>query len=77
MTTSGSPIPSSAAWNSPATAAGSEASTWKVAAPVSAASAVSFSVLRAARPTLTPCAASARATEALIPEPAPTIRALR
>jgi hypothetical protein len=60
-----------------ATAVGSVASAANVCARVSAASAASFSTLRAAKPTLRPAAAKPRASDALMPEPAPTIRAAR
>jgi hypothetical protein len=59
------------------TSAGSEASTAKACAPVSAASDANFSTLRAAKPTWRPAAARPRATDALMPEPAPTIKAMQ
>lgn len=67
----------SAASNKCATSAASEASTAKRSAPMSPASGRSLSILRAARPTLKPAAANPRATDALMPEPAPTIKAVR
>ena len=45
-------------------------------APVSASKGANFSTSRAARVTRSPAAASIRATEALMPGPAPMIRAL-
>src|SRR3954467_11078907 len=47
----------------------------KARAPVSVQSAPSFSILRAARATLMPSRANRRASDALNPSPAPTIRA--
>src|SRR5262245_13789838 len=48
----------------------------KARAPVSVQSAPSFSILRAASATLMPSRANSRASDALKPSPAPTIRAI-
>src|SRR4051794_24741543 len=48
----------------------------KARAPVSVQSAPSFSILRAASATLMPSRANSRASDALNPSPAPTIRAI-
>src|SRR6187402_470500 len=60
-----------------ATCSGCEASTAKTAAAVSAASGLSFSTSRAARPTSKPISDNRRASDALMPGPAPMIKARR
>ena len=62
--------------NSRSTSSGLVASQAKAWAPVSLQSAPSLSILRAASATRMPSRANSRASEALRPSPAPTIRAV-
>src|SRR5438552_15014108 len=62
--------------NSRSTSSASVALQAKARAPVSVQSSPSFSILRAASATLMPSRANSRASEALSPSPAPTIRAV-
>jgi len=73
----GAPIAGSTASNRDATDSGRPASQVKARAPVSAQSGASYSVVRAASATASPWWANRRASEALRPGPAPTIKALR
>src|SRR6185437_4963687 len=76
MTTSGGPSFSSTSSKSRATCARSCASHANADAPVSAHKPLSFSGLRAASATDNSDCASSRASDALRPSPAPTIRAV-
>ena len=73
---SGVPISRSTRPNSRSTSSASVALQAKARAPVSVQSAPSFSILRAASATLMPSRANSRASDALKPSPAPTIRAV-
>ena len=72
---SGTPDVATTTSNSAATSSGSAASQAKVTAAVSSASFASLSGLRDASATCSPCFANSRASEALSPLPAPTIKA--
>src|ERR1700716_789084 len=73
---SGAPSSRSTRPNSRSTSSASVASQAKPRAPVSAQSAPSFSICRAASATRMPSRANSRASDALRPSPAPTIRAV-